>query len=70
MNSVPSSSGQNDLGTTPLGLNMTTNRCLRREWLAAARLGRFQISGPAAALRPRPRRKLRRVLNFGMCVLQ
>ena len=30
LNDGPSSSGQNADGTTPLGLNMTTNRCLRR----------------------------------------
>ena len=29
-NVAPSSSGQNVLGTMPLGLNMTTRRCFRR----------------------------------------
>ena len=30
LNDAPSSSGQNAEGTTPLGLNITTSRCLRR----------------------------------------
>src|SRR5437660_7996703 len=62
VNDVPPSSGQNAFGTTPLGLNITTSRCLRRCWLANPRPGRFSRNGRAAAPIPRSRMNSRRVL--------
>ena len=49
------------VGTTPLGLNMTTSRCFRCAWLAKPRLGRLRTNGRAAAPMPRSRRNSRRV---------
>ncbi len=61
VNFSPVSAGQNVFGTTPLGLNRTTRRCLRRCWLAKPRLGRLRMNGNEAAPRPRVRTKSRRV---------
>ena len=42
VNFAPSSSGQKVVGTTPLGLNMTTSRCLRACLVGEAQAGQVQ----------------------------
>ena len=67
---VPTAYWPDAEGTTPLGLNITTSRCLRRCWLAKPRLGRFRTNGRAAAPIPRSRRNSRRVLLGVTSLLQ
>ena len=68
--SLPAASGQKFLGTTPLGLNITTSRFFRACWLANPRLGRFMMNGKAAAPIPRSRMNSRRVRFWATVVLR
>src|SRR6266699_2767697 len=64
LKSAPVSSGQNDGGMVPLGLNMMINRCRGRAGLARPRLGRPTRNGRAEAEIPNCLRNWRRRIAF------
>jgi hypothetical protein len=64
MKSVPVSSGQNDGGIVPFGLNMMINRCLGRAGLARPRLGRPSKKGSEAVEMPSCLMNCRRWIAF------
>src|ERR1041384_267544 len=64
LKSLPLSSGQNDGGMVPFGLNMMMSRCRGRAGLARLRLGKPIRNGKEAAEMPRCLMNWRRSTAF------